>query len=217
MPQGIHHLGCLREGVGRLGEVGQAQCNASAAHVATHCTWEVSYENARAVHFKGFAKPWRVFSCFGLREGRMRVRPANVTLTPNDVLSWDPERKGCVSRRLRSLGGVATYGSSGERLPRQCCRFTSLIKAEWWHHYRSGQAPPSLGEGDSWVRLGRWEKRKNGSDMAASTASRHGLVGGTRGRERMRGRGRSLGRTLRVEGQFHQEMRWNGELWTRRP
>lgn len=171
----------------------------------------MSYATARAVHFKGSAKPWRVFSCFGLREGRLRVSPAmnsTLTLTPNDVLSWDDEarpastgrrgggRGGCVSRVWQG-GGVVVYGHSGEALPRQCCRFTSLLKAEWWHHYRAGAAPPSLGQGDSWVRLGRWERRKNGSDMEAGVASHHGLVGGT-GHKSPRGTG--MGRTRRGAG-----------------
>lgn len=117
-----------------------------------------------------------------------------MTLRPNDELEWDAEAMACVSKTFNHdfrhgrvvvsgsppPGGVhaVTYGTSGEALPRQCCRFTSLIKAEWWHHYRHGRAPPSLGKGDSWVRLGRWERNKNSS----SAARRHGLRGGGSGR-----------------------------------
>lgn len=176
VPGGNHHAGCLREGVGRKGNTaGAAACNASAQHVLAHCTWERSYADARAVHFKGSAKPWRVFSCHGLREGRLRLLPSNSTLMPNDVLSWDAKRAVCVSRvgsaaAAAAAGGEASGASplsavgyakaEGGLLPRQCCRFTSLIKAEWWHHYRGGAAPPSLGVGDSWVRLGRWVRNK---------------------------------------------------------
>ena len=171
VPTGIHHRGCLKEGVGRLGVEGVKACNASAVHIREHCTWEVSYQTAKAVHFKGSAKPWRVFSCFNLRQGRLRLWPSNVTLGPNDVLSWDTKNAACVSRRhslATSRGEYVSYGGDadsgggprGEKLPLQCCRFTSLIKAEWWHHYRSGPILPSLGGDDSWVRLGRWVKNK---------------------------------------------------------
>ena len=86
------------------------------------------------------------------------LKPGNRTLLPNDELLWDTPSKQCISRRHSHTGqpegeepmGVV-YGASGEALPKQCCRFTSLIKAEWWHHYRSGAPPPSLGEGDAWV------------------------------------------------------------------
>ena len=33
VPGGIHHRGCLRVGLGKLGVAGQAACNASARHV----------------------------------------------------------------------------------------------------------------------------------------------------------------------------------------
>ena len=180
VPGGTHHSGCLNVGVGTLGPPGAAQCNASAEHVKQHCTWEASYKTAKAVHFKGSAKPWRVFSCFGLREGRLRLSPSNLTLGPNDVLTWDPDYQSCVSRthsgshtapagvgHATTGPQVVTYGRSGVPLPHQCCRFTSLIKAEWWQHYRSGERLPSLGAGDSWVRLGRWVRNKNNLTTAA--------------------------------------------------
>ena len=40
-----------------------------------------------------------------------------------------------------------TYGASAQAVPKQCCRFTTLLKAEWWHHYRSGAALPRAGCG----------------------------------------------------------------------
>jgi hypothetical protein len=159
VPGGTHHLGCLREGIGRAGVLGAAACNASAEHVRQRCTWERSYASARAVHFKGTAKPWRVFSCHGLRNGRLRLWPGNATLGPNDVLSWSRKRRACVSRH--GGAGVVMYGApSMQALPLPCCRFTSLIKAEWWHHYRKGPTLPSLGTADSWIRPGRWLRNK---------------------------------------------------------
>ena len=106
-------------------------CNATLQHLQAHCDWRRIAFEVRAVHFKGSAKPWRVFSCFGLREGRLKLSPNNVTLGPNDVLSWDSEKRACVSRMYRGSGSggagdlqtqAVTYGTSGGPLPRQCCR-----------------------------------------------------------------------------------------------
>lgn len=47
VPRGVHHMGCLTIGVGKHGDAGSAQCNASATHVKRHCTWEASYETAK--------------------------------------------------------------------------------------------------------------------------------------------------------------------------
>ena len=150
-------------------------------HVTTPC--------GQAVHFKGSAKPWRVFSCFGLREGRLVLRPANshvsnstllprVTLGPNDVLSWDSAQQACVSRTWggSARGQAVTYAESALPLPKQCCRFTSLIKAEWWQHYRAGVRLPSLGSGDSWVRPGRWVRNKTAIDRQVASWWRLGMA-----------------------------------------
>ena len=132
----------------------------------------------QAVHFKGSAKPWRVFSCFGLREGRLVLRPANQTLGPNDVLSWNGTQQACVSRRFRGSirGQAVTYAHSALPLPKQCCRFTSLIKAEWWQHYRAGVRLPSLGSGDSWVRPGRWVRNKTAINRQVASWWRLGMA-----------------------------------------
>jgi hypothetical protein len=137
-----------------------AQCTLTALRCA------VSVLPGTQVHFKGSAKPWRVFSCFGLREGRLVARPANVTLHPNDELFWHTPSRACISRRLTSSRDVrgggetswaayaATYATSGLPLPIQCCRFTSLIKAEWWHQCVPGSRSLDLCSCALWLSVG---------------------------------------------------------------
>ena len=155
-----------------------------------------------------------MFSCFGLREGRLKVRPSNETLRPNDELTWDGEMHACVSRKVSAAVAArqaVTYGMSAERLPRQCCRFTSLIKAEWWHHYRSGAAPPSLGPGDSWVRLGRWVRNKSAPAVATGLLPPRARRSG--GRRHGGGHGGHARAGTSAPAQAQE--RWGGVLWQR--
>jgi hypothetical protein len=74
-----------------------------------------------------------------------------VTASPNDDLSWDERSGVCRSvvtgRDVRWRGGEwgAPRGAGGTTpVPRQCCTFETLIKAEWNHYIRQ-VAPEAAG------------------------------------------------------------------------
>lgn len=147
-----HHRGCRRW-------QNKAECDAIADHISASCTWQRVHTRARAVHFKGSLKPWRGISepCAPMKRGRLRLLldgpdgPAggastatatSAAVAATDDLAWDTMRRRCVSVLTRApvrWGAPPEQSSSGgaAAVPRKCCVFQTLIKAEWHAHLAS--------------------------------------------------------------------------------
>jgi hypothetical protein len=133
-------------------------CNATLQHLQAHCDWRRIAFEVRAVHFKGKIKPWppgygsgdRVCRpvMHGLLVAHHETPSGERTLDRvrvSEDLEWDASlacdrlscgkarRPGaCVTATGRARVHWAAYGGApGRGLPRECCHFHTVLRAEW--------------------------------------------------------------------------------------
>ena len=110
-----------------------SECDEVSRHLSAHCRWRDVSPNVHAIHFKGRLKPWVHPGCGSLRIGRLQVAEretsggnASALVDPRARLEWYHRLGRCLS------GGHAVSFANGKRVARRCCRFETLLQAEWY-------------------------------------------------------------------------------------